>query len=236
MYRIATIVVACLIVAGCSKEQTVANCRLDVARKWNEDVLKTCIEPWSPFANKNASLPNPVPKCSDVDQAQSFMRLCMKTAGYEFVQQCADRRFKPFDRKCYVALGLKQLFDSLVESDLLSDTTTAPWIGYAWHKGNKRLEWVNQYETLGECINKLKHIISDDAFNSQFYSAPIGCGYNGNSYWRVWLMNALWGGRELGCIATREERKEEATDTGMLYGPVLGRESNRPADAKWHCV
>jgi hypothetical protein len=213
----------------------VANCKLDVARKWNEDVMKECIEPWSPFADSNASLPNPMPKCSDVDQAQSYMRLCMKTAGYEFAEQCSDDRFKSFGRKCYVAWGFSQVFDTLMESDLLSDTAQAPWVGYAWHKGDKSLEWVNSYATHSDCINKLKHIISDDLFNSQFYSAPIGCAYNGNSYWRVRFMNALWGGKELGCIATSGEPKE-ATDIGMLYGPVLGRESPRPAGAKWHCV
>jgi hypothetical protein len=94
---------------------------------------------------------------------------------------------------------------------------------------------VNFFASHDECEAKLMHIISDDSFNRQFYSRPIGCAYNGNSYWRVLILNALWGGDELGCIAVTGDRAE-ATKIGMLYGPVLGRNSPRPPGAEWRCV
>lgn len=37
---------------------------------------------------------------------------------------------------------------SLVGCDLLNDTTPKPWIGYAWNKEQKRVEWFfNGFET-----------------------------------------------------------------------------------------
>ena len=74
MVRIAGIIVACLLLAGCNKDKAVASCRLEVAKKWNEGVLKWCIDPSSPFASSNAASPDPMPKCSEVDQVGSFMR------------------------------------------------------------------------------------------------------------------------------------------------------------------
>lgn len=235
MHRIASIVVACLVVAGCNKEQTAASCRLDVARKWGVDALKMCIEPWSPFASRNATLPNPAPKCGDIDQATGFMRLCMSTAGYSLAEHCSGLRFEQFDRKCFTTSGPSQFIDAAAESELLSDTSQSPWTGYAWNKVEKRLEWVNSYETQAECVRTLRHITTDDTFNAQFYTEPIGCAYNGNSYWRVRIINAMWGGSELGCIAISGE-PPEASKIGMLYGPVLGRGSPRPQGATWHCI
>jgi hypothetical protein len=231
MYRVVGAFIACIVLTGCNKERTSANCQLEVARKWNPEIMKTCIEPWSPLASVNAT-----PKCIEVDQAKAFMNLCMKTAGYSLPAGCSALRFEQFDRKCYVTSDTAvQWLDALVESDLLSDSRENPWGGYAWNKVAGRLEWVNFYPTRSECMGRLRHTIGDDAFNSKFYSKPIGCAYNGNGYWRVWVMNSLWGGSELGCIAISEE-PHEATDIGMLYGPVLGRESPPPQGAKWHCV
>jgi hypothetical protein len=235
MRRILVISLAMFALAGCNKEQATANCRLDVARKWNVEVLKSCIEPWSPFASTNAKLPNATPKCSDTDQAKNFMQLCMKTSGYTLESRCSSDRFEQFDRRCYRGSGIEQLMDEISDSDLLSDATSSPWGGYAWNKKEERLEWVNFWTSHTECVSQLQHLISDDAFNSQFYSKPIGCAYNGNSYWRVLILNALWGGKELGCIAISGE-PSEAIKIGMLYGPVLGRDSPRPPSAKWHCV
>ena len=121
MVRIAGIIVACLLLAGCNKDKAVASCRLEVAKKWNEGVLKWCIDPSSPFASSNAASPDPMPKCSEVDQVGSFIRLCMKTTGYEPAESCSSLRFEQFDRKCYKAFGINQLFDSIAESDLLSE-------------------------------------------------------------------------------------------------------------------
>jgi hypothetical protein len=83
MRRILMISFAAFALAGCNKEQTAANCRLDVARQWSVDVLKECIEPWSPFASRSIQ-----PKYSETDQAKSFMQLCMKTAGYSLESRC----------------------------------------------------------------------------------------------------------------------------------------------------
>jgi hypothetical protein len=222
-----------LLLAGCNKEQIAANCRLDVARKWSVDVTKSCMEPLSPFAS---TIGNTFPKCSEADQAKSFMQFCMKTAGYALESRCVSDRFEQFGRRCYRRTGVEQFVDEIMDSALLSDTASNPRGGYAWNKQKGRLEWMDSFWTSQtECMDHLNNIVREDTFNRQFYSVPIGCAYNGNSYWRVRILNALWGGSELGCIAMSGE-PAEATKIGMLYGPVLGRTSPHSPGDEWHCV
>src|SRR5689334_21186897 len=97
MHRIASVIVVFLILSGCSKGQTAASCRLEVTRKWHPDVLKTCIDAWSPLASPT----NPTPKCSDVDQATAFMRLCMEASRYKLAERCSLLRFEQFEPECY---------------------------------------------------------------------------------------------------------------------------------------
>ena len=149
----------------------------------------------------------------------------MKTTGYEPAESCSSLRFEQFDRKCYKAFGINQLFDSIAESDLLSNSSEKPWGGYAQLKNGSRLEWVNFYGTYTECTNALKRVTVDDPII--FYTAPTGCAYNGNSYWRVWIMNALWGGSELGCIAVGGELKRSNQYRNALW-PSVGATKSAP--------
>ena len=101
--------------------------------------------------------------------------------------------------------------------DVFNDSTPKPWMGYAWNVEKKRTEWFfSAYETHRDCEESMMHSV-ETAPNNQWYSKPIGCGYNGNDYWRVVVMNALFGGKDLGCIA----RSLNGNSSGMGYGPVL---------------
>jgi hypothetical protein len=91
---------------------------------------------------------------------------------------------------------------------------------------------LTSWPTVEECKKGLSEILTK---KSMWYSAPIGCPYNGNSFLRVRITNALFGGSELGCIA-ESGYAEDAKRSGILYGPVLGRTSPRPPDSRWHCV
>ncbi|MCA1452072.1 hypothetical protein I6F35_02430 [Bradyrhizobium sp. BRP22] len=114
--------------------------------------------------------------------------------------------------------------------DLLNDTAAKPWMGYAWNMKQKRVEWFfNSFETHRDCEESMLHAIETPP-NDQWYSKPIGCGYSGNDYWRVLIMNALFGGKDLGCIA----RSMNGSANGMGYGPVLDRTNKRGEG--WYCV
>jgi hypothetical protein len=241
MYRVITTLVVCVIVSGCNKEQTTANCRLEIARKWDANVLRSendrlCIQ------SRSSTTDPEIPTCSDVEQASRFMVVCMNAAGYELADHCSRTFvtstenygrywYERFHRKCYTTSGPSHLRDTIVESDLLFDSAPDPWIGYARNRAENRLEWISLgqgMKTHTECINELKRLASDSDSN---YSEPIGCGYEGNNYWRVRFMNALWGGNELACIAVDED--PEAASTGRLYSVALDVSVEGQG---WHCV
>jgi cephalosporin hydroxylase len=118
-------------------------------------------------------------------------------------------------------------------TDILSDSKDTPWIGYAWNKGQRKFEWMLvEWKTKAACMKTLKEII---ATQNQWYTTPIGCAYSGNSYWRVRIMNMLYGGKDLGCITISEDIEQD-TAKGILYYPILGRTSTPPEGAKRHCV
>jgi hypothetical protein len=84
MYRVITTLAVCVIVSGCNKEQTTANCRLEIARKWDANVLRSendrlCIQ------SRSSTTDPEIPTCSDVEQASRFMVVCMNAAGYELL-------------------------------------------------------------------------------------------------------------------------------------------------------
>ncbi len=88
MYRVITTLVVCVIVSGCNKEQTAANCRLEIARKWDANVLRSendrlCIQ------SRSSTTDPEIPTCSDVEQASRFMVVCMNAAGYELADHCS---------------------------------------------------------------------------------------------------------------------------------------------------
>ena len=64
-------------------------------------------------------------------------------------------------------------------------------------------------------------------------SAPIGCGYRGNDYWRVWVMNRLWGGDQIGCIRRMTSNIE--TEGGMAYSVQLKGFAEHRGDNRY-CV
>lgn len=94
-----------------------------------------------------------------------------------------------------------------------------PWSGYAWNKEESKFEWFFIHkETLEDCIQAMEFAVSTPPHNA-WYTTPISCGYHGNNYYKVWLMNEVWGGSHFKCIVknTHPEIKEKK----MVYGPLL---------------
>lgn len=107
-------------------------------------------------------------------------------------------------------------------------------MSYAWSINRNRLEWLFLLgRSKSECLQKASDIVNSTAKYPP-YSAPFGCGYGGNSYWRVLFFNALYGGAELGCIA--QSYNQEVIDAGMRYSPVLGRDRKPEPGENWSCV
>jgi hypothetical protein len=114
--------------------------------------------------------------------------------------------------------------------DLLQDTSKRPWIGYAFNKDNNRFEFeLNDWATNRDCIESLKHLVA----TRPGLSEPIGCAYRGNSYLRVWMMDFLFGGKEIDCITRRTNPVE--TEGGTGYNAKLKGYSGRRGD-DWYCV
>ena len=104
-----------------------------------------------------------------------------------------------------------------------------PWSGYAWNPNAKRAEfWFYEFETKRDCIEIMRHAVAD----SKYYSEPIGCAYSGNNYWRVLIMNTLFGGAQIMCIARTTSTGAGAS--GMVYSPVL--QGGRRIGENWYCV
>ena len=120
----------------------------------------------------------------------------------------------------------------LVGCDPLHDSAPKPWMGYAWNAKEKRIEWFfSQFETYRDCQESMQNSIETPP-NNQWYSNPIGCGYSGNDYYRVVVMNAIFGGKELGCIARSLD--PEIQKSGLGYGPILSKEIKRTD--RWYCM
>jgi hypothetical protein len=231
--RIITIAILTgLLLPGCRKDDVAATCRLNTAEKWSPEIVKICVEPWSAFANSLT-----VPKCSDTDQAKEYMAQCMAAEGYELTARCRPLRLEQFDSKCYTKSGISPLdwaLDALFENHFLFESNPRPWSGYAWNHKEKRLEWMQAtWVTHSECKAGVARIVRE---RRMWYSAPTGCGYSGNSYWRVRAMNALYGGSELGCIGISASSGDAHAKERILFSPALGQNSRSPSGSAWHCV
>jgi hypothetical protein len=114
--------------------------------------------------------------------------------------------------------------------DPTEETSNKPWAGYAWNKGKSRFEWwFNAYESQRDCLEHMKSSVVI-APNSEWYSEPVGCGYNSNSYWRVWWFNLIYPDKHIACIW----RSPEATSVKAGYGPLL--EGNPRRGTNGYCV
>jgi hypothetical protein len=230
--RIITIAILTgLLLPGCKKDDVAATCRFDTAKKWSPEIVKICVEPSSPFANSLT-----VPKCNETDQAKEDMARCMAAEGYELTARCRHLRLEQFDSKCYTKSGPSPVdwaLDALFENDFLFESNPRPWSGYAWNHKEKRLEWMRAtWVSHSDCKAGVARIIRE---RRTWYSAPTGCGYSGYSYWRVRVINALYGGSELGCIASVPSGEAYAKDR-TLFSPALGRNSPSSSSSAWHCV
>jgi hypothetical protein len=125
---------------------------------------------------------------------------------------------------CLLLAGCEHLFE---------DNNKRPWTGYAWNKLRKEYEfWFPTYETQRDCIESMRYGVTQDTFNREIYSDPIGCAYSGNNYWRVWFMNTLFGGTHFECIARSTDAN--AAKLGAVYSPVLIGSPRR--GEHWYCV
>jgi hypothetical protein len=110
--------------------------------------------------------------------------------------------------KCYLRSMPLQIFDTITEGDLISDSTTTPWMGYIWNSAEQRYEWpLAQFKTLNECQSALERNVGTFS-----YTRPVGCAYASNNLLRVRIMNALYGGANYTCIAesTRAQKNWHA--------------------------
>jgi hypothetical protein len=102
--------------------------------------------------------------------------------------------------------------------DLLEDSNSRPWRPYAWHKKDGRQRWwFPTYETRRDCLEATRHAVATVP-QSEWYSEPVGCGYIGNSYWRVRILNSL-NNVNYECIAKNSDA--DAAKAGESYSPVL---------------
>jgi hypothetical protein len=114
--------------------------------------------------------------------------------------------------------------------DLLQDSNARPWIGYAYNKDSGRFEWEwNDWATERDCRESMLGLVE----TRPGMAKPIGCGYRGNNYLRVWIMNTLWGGTEIGCI-TKMTKSIEA-ENGIAYNLKLKSNPDHRGDG-WYCV
>jgi hypothetical protein len=93
-----------------------------------------------------------------------------------------------------------------------------PWAGYAWNKEHKAHEYFwSDWETERDCRVSMHAKVALGGDSSEWYSEPTGCTYHGNSYWRVVLMNALFGGEQAGCV--RRNTDGYAEKLFVTYSP-----------------
>jgi hypothetical protein len=114
--------------------------------------------------------------------------------------------------------------------DILQDSNPRPWIGYAYNKDSRRFEWeFNSWATLRDCKESMLNVVEARPGMSE----PVGCGYRGNNYSRVWIMNMLWGGSQIECI-TRMTKAVE-TEGGTGFNVKLKGSPDRRGDG-WYCM
>jgi hypothetical protein len=109
-----------------------------------------------------------------------------------------------------------------------------PWHAYAWSKrGNRAQWWFTSFETYRDCVEATRHEVSTGP-NGAWYSEPFGCGYYGNNYWRVRLMNWWYDAKsnDFECIARSSDA--ESAKSGMTYSPVL--KGYEPPRGTVYCV
>lgn len=96
-----------------------------------------------------------------------------------------------------------------------------PWVGYATQKDTGRLAWwVLSKSSYGECLDTMRWETSGNRASAASFRAPLGCGYSGNQYWRVWLVNVLAANMDhFECIARAVDPASAAA--GRRYSPVL---------------
>ncbi len=113
-------------------------------------------------------------------------------------------------------VALSMIFLLLTGCGAESDT---PWRGYAWNKSDSRFEWFYVWkETQEDCIKSMEFEVVNPPSN-QWYSTPFGCGYSGNSYFKVRLLNEILGGDHIQCVV--RNTAAGAKTQKVLYGPLL---------------
>ena len=109
-----------------------------------------------------------------------------------------------------------------------------PWAGYAWNFAKKRYEFFfSDYETARDCLESMKAQVAPGQGNAEWYSTPVGCFYHGNEYWRVWLMNTLLGGEQLGCI---RRNTSASAEKGFYQYSVQLKGADQAATPDSYCV
>ena len=86
------------------------------------------------------------------------------------------------------------------------------------------------FETRRDCLDAVANAVNNPPYNA-WYSEPVGCGYHGNSYWRVWLMNLVHGDKDFLCIW----RSVDGEKDNVGYGPLLKGYPTRGTDTG-HCM
>ncbi len=137
-----------------AKIEAVNACRFEVAKKWNDVLDNACIETWSPFYNKNGN--NAFPTCDEMAKAKKLMTACMAASGFSTTDDCNSKSSALFLGKCYRRSMPLQIFDTFAESDLISNSTFSPWMGYIWSSEKQRYEWLlTSFKTPKECQSAL---------------------------------------------------------------------------------
>lgn len=114
--------------------------------------------------------------------------------------------------------------------DFFRDSTPNPWIGYAYDRNAGRFAWeLNDWATARDCKEAMLYVVQTRPSMAE----PVGCGYRGNNYMRVWIMNAIWGGNQIECIIKMTSSIE--TKGGTAYNLKLKGSSERRGDT-WYCV
>jgi hypothetical protein len=123
-----------------AKREAVNACRFEVVKKWNDVLDNACIQTWSPLYNKNGK--NAFPTCDEMTAAKKFAVACMGASGFSTADDCNTDESARFRGACYRRSWPFQIFDSIAENDLISDSTPSPWMGYIWNGAELHYEWL----------------------------------------------------------------------------------------------
>ena len=140
---------------------------------------------------------------------------------------CNTDYFDRFLRNCYRRSMPLQIFDSIAENDLISDSATSPWLGYLWNSAEQRYEWL--------LLNQNAQRVSIVAQTQRRELALYPAGWlrlPGNNLLRVRIYDAFLRRANHTCIT--ESATAEAEKIGMRYSPAIGPVPTDPN--KWHCV